>query len=89
MGVLAIFYGGIDLMPFHLILGKDTIIREYGKIDHLERVKFCWLSAISVICDIILLIEFICILLIVLIKLNQKKKWNVHISRIWLGRTNF
>ena len=36
----AIFYGGIDLMPFHLILGKDTIIKEYGKTDHLERIKF-------------------------------------------------
>ena len=40
MGVLAIFYGGIDLMPFYLILGKDTIIKEYGKIEHLERIKF-------------------------------------------------
>ena len=27
-------------MPFHLILGKDTIIEEYGKIEHLERIKF-------------------------------------------------
>ena len=40
MGVLAIFFGGIDLMPFHLISGKGTIIRENMKIDHLEHIKF-------------------------------------------------
>ena len=40
MGVLAIFCGGIDLMPFHLILGKDTIIKEYVEIGHFKRIKF-------------------------------------------------